>query len=671
MRSLPNLIFGTIATLMLVLVSFAPLAQEQQERPVLRVGYAEEEPYSFTDPNGQVRGYSIDIIVKLARSRGFDVAFVPVNTRAELLKALSDRAIDVTPLLAITEARREFGKFTHAIGHFETSLIVRSDSSVRGVQDLVGMRIGAVGGTSASLAVGEVPFATGVEFRTTAETLFALLGGSVDAIAAPSESMLVELGRLGIRDRVRVLKPGIVSHERAFLVAPGRPDLLAHLNQSIERELTPVNLKLLHYRWFGHDIGNGLAPWVMIAVGGMISAVLGFGLHGYFGRKYRVQDKDQKGQLLLGTLNQIDLSVIVFDTSLAPVFWNDATARAFPGVVSGLRRGDRLPAMLGIAEPDADGSHEPGALIAAIRKGKDTSRVMRMEDGRVFEAAEIGIGDGHIAVLRKDITETHTRQDRLSTRNAELAQALDRMKQFSEIAAHDLCAPLRQQTALMDIIQEDLEDEDRMGNRQVAGHVRLAQDALMRMSRLIEGLLDYARNGNGSATVTPVILGERITELRKIVEVPPGFALSLTGENLELEVSEAALDLVLRNLVSNAIKHHDQDTGGVLVTARKREDHAEITVRDDGPGVPEEYRARIFLPFERLEKSGSTEGSGLGLALVARTVEGWGGRITVHSAPGRGSLFRFTVPLPGTQMAPARQDADGDKIVELRRTARG
>jgi signal transduction histidine kinase len=106
-----------------------------------------------------------------------------------------------------------------------------------------------------------------------------------------------------------------------------------------------------------------------------------------------------------------------------------------------------------------------------------------------------------------------------------------------------------------------------------------------------------------------------------------------------------ALEVVLRNLLGNAVKHHHQPEGGhVWVSAQEKGDWIEFAVTDDGPGIDPQFHERIFGVFQTLKPRDEVDGSGIGLALVKRLVEMRGGTIVVESSAGHGATFRFTWP---------------------------
>ena len=111
-----------------------------------------------------------------------------------------------------------------------------------------------------------------------------------------------------------------------------------------------------------------------------------------------------------------------------------------------------------------------------------------------------------------------------------------------------------------------------------------------------------------------------------------------------LATHHAALETVLRNLISNAIKHHpDPASGSINVACSDEGSHVRISVTDDGEGIPAEYADKVFKMFQTLKPRDDTEGSGMGLAIVQRIIDWQGGSIWFEDGPnGKGVIFHFT-----------------------------
>jgi signal transduction histidine kinase len=116
-----------------------------------------------------------------------------------------------------------------------------------------------------------------------------------------------------------------------------------------------------------------------------------------------------------------------------------------------------------------------------------------------------------------------------------------------------------------------------------------------------------------------------------------------------IRVNPVPLQQVLYNLIGNAIKHHDRVGGLIEVGVTETASRLRFTVRDDGPGIPEEFHEKIFGMFHTLKPRDQVEGSGMGLALVKKIVERFGGTVTVISGEGRGTEFSFSWPKERTE----------------------
>ncbi|MDQ8022789.1 MAG: PAS domain S-box protein [Moraxellaceae bacterium] len=255
-------------------------------------------------------------------------------------------------------------------------------------------------------------------------------------------------------------------------------------------------------------------------------------------------------------------------------------------------------------------------------------------EGRVFVAALIDTTTRRLA--EQALAERSAALERV---NAELARSNRDLDDFAYVASHDLKAPLRAVDNLSSWIEKDAAG---VLPEKSQRHLQLLRSRVRRMDRLLDDLLQYARAGQPEGAAEEVDLRELVRELRDLLGPPPGFRLDVVGELPTLRAYRAPLQVVLLNLVSNAFKHHDREQGCVEISVRDQGSHIEVDVCDDGPGVAPEHHERIFGMFQTLRPRDEVEGSGMGLAIVKRTVESHGGSVGVESWSGRGACFRFT-----------------------------
>ena len=232
-------------------------------------------------------------------------------------------------------------------------------------------------------------------------------------------------------------------------------------------------------------------------------------------------------------------------------------------------------------------------------------------------------------------------EERVADRTAELARSNDELDRFAYVASHDLKAPIRAIDSLAAWIEEDAADALPGASSE---HLRLLRGRAARMEGLLDGLLAYSRAGRGEAAAEPVDVAALVAEAVETVTPPQGFDVRVEGDPPAVETARAPLALVVRNLVGNAIKHHDRPDGRVTVAARVEGGRLSVEVADDGPGIAPEYQGRVFEMFQTLRPRDEVEGSGMGLAIVKKTVEARGGEISVAST-GRGTTFRVLWPL--------------------------
>jgi signal transduction histidine kinase len=228
-----------------------------------------------------------------------------------------------------------------------------------------------------------------------------------------------------------------------------------------------------------------------------------------------------------------------------------------------------------------------------------------------------------------------------AAKSRELARANRDLEDFAGIVSHDLKAPLRALRNAAEDISAFLDAGDIDAARRRLAEI---EARTRRMSSMMTALLDYASVGRKSDVAEPLDTRELVAEVVRSIPLRSGFEVAVGGDWPQLVTVRAALDLVLRNLVDNAVKHHDRERGRIDIHAAPAADALVVTISDDGPGIAPEYHATVLLPFRTLA---ADKGTGMGLAFVNRTVETVGGRLTIRSDPAqsRGTAFVLTWPL--------------------------
>ena len=300
--------------------------------------------------------------------------------------------------------------------------------------------------------------------------------------------------------------------------------------------------------------------------------------------------------------------------------------------------------------PDSRGDVQRAlhGLRTAGAEVKDAERLVQCKDGRLIDVSvsvsslspHTAVGQHQTLIVLRDITARKQAEAQLERTNAKLSQSNAHLEQFAYSASHDLKAPLRAIDSLSEWIEQDLGEA--MG-QETKENMGLLRGRVRRMEGFLDSLLTYSRAGRVAHDVATVDTSSLIQD---IMEMEPrgGLTIKIQSGMPTFQTPRVPLEQVIRNLVSNAIKHHDRDDGAIEVFSRESGNFYEFAVSDDGPGIPPEFHDRVFQIFQTLKSRDEVEGSGMGLALVKKTVEAHGGNVTLESSGGRGTTFRFTWP---------------------------
>ena len=225
----------------------------------------------------------------------------------------------------------------------------------------------------------------------------------------------------------------------------------------------------------------------------------------------------------------------------------------------------------------------------------------------------------------------------LEAKNAEL-------ERFTYTVSHDLKSPLITIGGFIGLLEQDV----RSGNTtKFVNDLKRINEAKNKMYRLLNELLELSRIGRLMNPPTDIPLRTIINEA---IELTRG---RLMASNTQVEIQDdlpvvrgdrVRLVEVMQNLIDNAAKFSsDQPESRIEIGMREENNENVFFVRDNGIGIAPQFHQRIFGLFDKLDAT--SEGTGIGLALVKRIIEVHGGRIWVESEKGRGATFYFTLPL--------------------------
>lgn len=269
------------------------------------------------------------------------------------------------------------------------------------------------------------------------------------------------------------------------------------------------------------------------------------------------------------------------------------------------------------------------------------------KNGREFPA-EISLGlletaEGLLGLaIICDISEKKRNENAIKEKAKKLEYANKELEEFAYVTSHDLKAPLRGIENIVSWIEEDCYDALNEKSKQ---HFALLKQRMQRMNMLIDGILHYSRVGRKDLAIAKVDTRQLLEDIVRSLAIPEDFHIVIADNMPVFFAAEIPLRQVFSNLISNAIKHHDDAKGTVHITFSTLNDYYQFCVEDDGAGIPKEYQEKIFNIFQTLKTRDDFETAGIGLAIVKKTIDWMGGKVWVESDVGKGSRFYFTWPI--------------------------
>jgi signal transduction histidine kinase len=214
------------------------------------------------------------------------------------------------------------------------------------------------------------------------------------------------------------------------------------------------------------------------------------------------------------------------------------------------------------------------------------------------------------------------------------------LEEFAYTVSHDLKAPLRGIGQLADWLAQDYKKDLDLQAQQILEQLK---GRAVHMDRLINSILHYSRIGRINEKPTVVDLDAIVHDVIESLPVHEGVTITVKKKLPSVQGSEVRLSEVFQNLIENAIKHSDKHSSEIRVSFEDEPYQWRFSVSDNGPGIDPKYHKKIFMIFETIEST-EDESTGIGLAIVKKSIEILGGDVGVESHKGAGCTFWFTLP---------------------------
>jgi PAS domain S-box-containing protein len=248
----------------------------------------------------------------------------------------------------------------------------------------------------------------------------------------------------------------------------------------------------------------------------------------------------------------------------------------------------------------------------------------------------------HITGAIRDITERKKNELEIANQHKQLQLQNKELEQFTYITSHDLQEPLRNLISIVGLMKEEYNGKLDENAEQYLNYITQSS---ARMQDLVRELSAYSRIGKEKKLTTVdcyKIVHEALSDMS--VAIKESGARITVQELPKLNGYSTELRQLFQNLISNALKFRKKDViAEIVVSAKKQEDNWFFSIQDNGIGIPEKDKEKIFIIFKRLHNRNDYEGTGIGLSHCKKIVELHGGNIWVDSKPGTGSIFNFTL----------------------------
>lgn len=284
--------------------------------------------------------------------------------------------------------------------------------------------------------------------------------------------------------------------------------------------------------------------------------------------------------------------------------------------------------------------------VALINYTKSGSKYMvRIQMEPMFDKNQELIG---FFSIQSDITNQKDHEEqiyrlnqKIKTQNQKLEEVNQSLEEFAYVASHDLKAPIRNISGLLELIQKK---GDNLDPEKRSNYFNIIRSSSLELGRLIDNLLEYSRSGKLQEELETVSLEDIFKSVVQQFELEISKLkgkITLDLQEDETQVYPILFKRLLTNLISNAIKYRSDRPLEINISCKAENDLLEFRIIDNGIGIPKNQSQEIFKIFKTI--GNHPDSNGIGLSVCKKIVEHHGGKIWVESEPGLGSTFIFQI----------------------------
>jgi signal transduction histidine kinase len=232
--------------------------------------------------------------------------------------------------------------------------------------------------------------------------------------------------------------------------------------------------------------------------------------------------------------------------------------------------------------------------------------------------------------------------DSLQNKNDKLITSNQELERFTYIASHDLKTPLRNIVSFLGVMERQVKEGK---TEDLEKYFSIVTDNARNLYDLIEETLEYSKIGQQEWKSEAIDLNALAQKIKEQLQDTSSEEISIEFPELPIiQGDDFFVYKLFFNIIENGIKYNHSQPKKVSVQSKEHPNHYEISITDNGIGIPQEYLQQIFIMYKRLHTRDNFQGTGIGLSMSKKIIEKMGGQIWVKSTPNKGSTFYFTIP---------------------------